>query len=39
MKSKLFTAALAALVLASCAPKENGYLTISHKKPAYRNRE
>lgn len=25
MKSKLFTAALAALVLASCAPKENGY--------------
>ena len=23
MKSKLFTAALAALVLASCAPKEN----------------
>ena len=25
MKSKLFTAALAALVLASCAPKENWY--------------
>ena len=25
MKSKLFTAALAALMLSSCTPKENGY--------------
>ena len=39
MKSKLFTAALAALVLASCAPKENGYFDNPTRSQPYRNRE
>ena len=40
MKSKLFTAALAALMLSSCTPKENGYFdNLPQRSQPYRNRE